>query len=106
MSQPFNPDDELARQAETERKQLVLDYKATFAGERGQRVLNDMKRIFGFERPSGAYGMTHGDVMLREGMKMPIYHIEQRLKTTFRRTAKPKRALAAHHHENDPATPT
>lgn len=94
MNAPFNPDDEIAKQADQERRQLVLDYKATFAGERGQRVLNDMKRIFGFERPSAAYGMTHGDVMLREGMKMPIYHIESRLKTNFRKPARQKRALS------------
>lgn len=85
--EPFSHADELATQAaqlnEQQRKQLVLDYKNTFAGERGQRVLADLKRLFGFDKPSGAYGMAHGDVMLREGMKMPLWHIQKQLDQTF-----------------------
>jgi hypothetical protein len=105
MAEPFSHDDELAKQGEQERRQLVLDYKGTFAGERGQRVLNDLKRLFGHNKPSAVPGMRNEDVWLREGMKMPIYHIESRLSMTFRKTAKPKRALAAHHHEDNPPPP-
>ena len=85
--EPFSHADELAQQtaelSAQQRKQIVLDYKNTFAGERGQRVLADLNRLFGFNKPSGAYGMSHGDVMLREGMKMPLWHIQHRLEETF-----------------------
>jgi hypothetical protein len=95
MAEPFSHDDELAKQGETERKQLVLDYKSIFGGEKGQRVLADLERLFGFNKPSGTMGAQHGDVMLREGMKMPIYHIRSRLNMTFSKPLKQRtRALS------------
>ncbi len=77
MAEPFSHDEELAKQSAQARRQLIIDYKVTFAGDRGERVWNDLSRLFGFEQPSGSAGMSHGDVMLREGMKMPLWYIKK-----------------------------
>jgi hypothetical protein len=104
--EPFSSDEELAKQGEQERKQRVLDYKALFGGERGARILADLDRLFGYTKPSAQPGMRNEEVWLREGMKMPMRHIHAALETTFRKTAnKPKRALAAHHHEDTAPPP-
>jgi hypothetical protein len=63
-------------QAEKTFRQLVLDYRGTFNGERGQHVLADLHRRFGFHRPSAVRGMRSEELWLHEGMKQPFYHIE------------------------------
>ena len=89
--EPFSHEDEIAQQQEAMRKQLSIDYKATFAGTRGQRVLDDLKRLFGFDKPSASYGMKNEDVWLREGMKLPLYHIDRHLKANFQKPDRRKR---------------
>jgi hypothetical protein len=80
--EPFTSHDhakEVREQADARRRQLSLDYAATFAGTRGEAVLNDLKRLFGFNKPSAVAGMRNEDVWLREGMKLPLYHIQHQL---------------------------
>lgn len=103
--EPFSSAREIAAQGERERRQLVLDYKGLFNSPRGQKVLADLQRKFGFGRPSAVAGMRNEDVWLREGMKMPLHEIERMRSMIFRKNAKPKRALSEHHHEPSPEPP-
>lgn len=103
--EPFSSAKEIAAQSEQERRQLVLDYKGLFNSPRGQKVLADLHKKFGFARPSAVAGMRSEDVWLREGMKLPLYEVERMRNMTFRRSAKPKRALSEHHHEEKASSP-
>jgi len=85
--EPFSSAKEIAAQTDKERRQLVLDYRATFNSDRGQKVLADLHRKFGFSRPSAVAGMRSEEVWLREGMKLPLYEIERMRTLVF----KPKR---------------
>lgn len=91
--EPFSSAKEIAEQSEKERRQLVLDYRAVFNGERGQKVLADLHKKFGFARPSAVTGMRNEDVWLREGMKMPFHEIERMRHLTFKAKQRQRRAL-------------
>jgi hypothetical protein len=92
--------DKIAQQQQAQ-KQLVLDYKAVFNSEKGQRVLADLKQRFGFDRwEADSEQLTDNQIARRVCMKGPLYHIERLRNTTFREKARPKRALSAKHHEN------
>lgn len=95
--EPFTSHDHakaIREQAEAQRQQLALDYAATFVGSRGEKVLNDLKRLFGYEKPSAIAGMRTEDVWLREGMKLPLYHIQRQIALAKQggRKAKPAKA--------------
>lgn len=92
--EPFSSAKEIAEQSEKERRQLVLDYRAIFNGERGQKVLADLHKKFGFARPSAVAGMRNEEVWLREGMKLPLYEIERMRNLTFRAKKRQRKALA------------
>jgi hypothetical protein len=88
--EPFSHDADAAirEQREDERKAMIVAYGSVFAGSQGERVLADLERLFGFNRPSAAAGMRSEDVWMREGMKQPFYHIRSRLEL-FKRGGKP-----------------
>lgn len=98
---------EIAKQKAGERRQLALDYAATFSGTRGQKVLNDLKKLFGFNRASALPGMKSKHVWHREGMKLPLWHIEQQvaLGKAGGRRARPTRADKHASHEITPEIP-
>lgn len=97
--EPFSHDDEVLKQAEAESRARKLDrlrrYKRLFASADGKWVLSDLKRLFGFNKPSATYGMQHGDVMLREGMKQPFFHIDAQIAAEMNPEPKPRRAKSA-----------
>ena len=100
MSQhePFTSHDhakEVREQAEDARRSLALDYAAIFDGTRGERVFNDLKKLFGFNKPSAVTGMRNEDVWLREGMKLPLWHVERQLALAKQGGRKPKPSKAS-----------
>ena len=98
--EPFSHDDEVLKQAAAESRAKKLDrlrrYKRLFASADGKWVLSDLHRLFGYRKPSATYGMSDADVRLREGMKLPFYHIDAQITAVVDdREQKPKRALSA-----------
>ena len=80
------------------RQQLILDYKATFAGTRGARVLEDLQRVYGWDKPTAGPGITLEEVYRRECMKHPVYHIRAMLASEVRpdpKKAKPSKATSS-----------
>ena len=114
--EPFSSHDSEAairEQREEERKAMIVAYGAVFAGSQGAKVLSDLERLFGFDKPSAVPGIRNEEVWLREGMKMPFRHIRSRLEL-FRHGGKPngkkpKRAMTtarpARSHEVVPQIP-
>lgn len=69
---------ELQKAAERQR-QLRIDYGTVFGSLAGQRVLEDLKKRYGWngavENPSARVGARAEDVFLIDGMKEPVRHI-------------------------------
>lgn len=103
MAEPFNPSSiaDVTAKRQAEFRRLVGDYKATFANEKGQRVLADLKQKFGFDRwEAESETLSDNIIARRVCMKGALYHIQKMLAHTFRKEPKPRRALSDHHHEN------
>lgn len=67
------------QKAAERQKQLRLDYGAVFGSLAGQRVLEDLKKRYGWngavELPTARVGARAEDVFLIDGMKEPVRHI-------------------------------
>jgi hypothetical protein len=59
-------------------KDLHKAYRATFGSEKGQAVLEDLRRVAGMGRPSYVPGDAM-ETVFRDGKKSLIYMIEQHL---------------------------
>lgn len=59
-------------------KDLQKAYRATFGSEKGQAVLEDMRRVAGMGRPSYVPGDAM-ETVYRDGKKSLVYMIEQHL---------------------------
>lgn len=81
--------------------ELRRDYALVFSGPRGERVLEDMGRLFGvkrvgqyvIEQPSAVPGMRNEEVWMREGMKQPLRHILAMM-TTRETEQRPDKAIS------------
>lgn len=60
-------------------KQLRMSYARLFASEDGRRIMDDLKRRYGWqndvELPCYQPNMTNNDFIHREGMREPIRYI-------------------------------
>lgn len=102
---PPSPAAEFAAKRAAQHRQLVKAYKGTFATAHGRLVLADLKAKFGFDRcEADSETVSDNTIARRTCMKLPIFHIEKMRNHTLREAAKPKKALAGHHHET-PALP-
>lgn len=91
--EPFsNGADEVQRKQLLASRQLTMDYKQAFAGEAGGRVLADLKRVYGWHRPTADAGIPIEEVYRRECMKHPLYHIMAKVEAVLDEPEKPKRA--------------
>lgn len=105
MERPMSEQDSAATAAKKHQeaqRQLVIDYKAVFGSDKGQRVLSDLKKVFGFDRWEAQDSEDANVIARRVCMKGPIFHIERMLKTTFAREQKPKRAITTHEKPDQP----
>lgn len=70
---------------EEKKQQLINDYLETFTSSHGQRVLDDLRRLSGFDFsiiPTGNDGHTDVyDVMRNEGMRAVVIHILRKIDT-------------------------
>lgn len=86
--------------SETEKKQnasrqLQLDYRAVFNSPKGQRVLSDLKARFGFGKWPAKDTEDERAIARRVFMQGPLYHIEEQLRTPFKREKKQAKAISA-----------
>lgn len=98
--EPFDFESKAQEKAAAESKAKKLDrlrrYKRLFGSADGKWVLADLKKLFGYAKPSMAYGSTLGDVGLREGMKSPLRHIDEQVAMEMKQEPKPKKAESGH----------
>lgn len=91
------PETAAAEQARKEKlhadKQVVLAYKRVFATPSGQLVLDDLKKVFGWDRWEAQDTHDESQIARRCAAKGPIFHIEKQLRTVFK-DGKPKRPIS------------
>jgi hypothetical protein len=85
---------EQAQKKADDTAQLVRAYKRLFAREDGQRVLADLQTRYGWHKPTATTGTSTDEIVRRECMKHPLYHIQAMLDFQFRKPAKPKKAAS------------
>jgi hypothetical protein len=71
------------------KRQLILDYKNTFAGDRGKRVWEDLQKRFGYGKWPAADSHDHEVIARRVFMQGPLFYIQTQLDATL--SDKPRR---------------
>ena len=83
-AEPFSRDPaEIAARHERDRRQLILEYKATFAGTRGRKVLKDMQKFCGYLKPEATQGVSREEVYRRSAGKNLMFYIMDKVESTM-----------------------
>jgi hypothetical protein len=93
MSETNPPPDAERERIRLEQRQLILDYKSVFASPKGQVVLQDLCRTFGWLKPTALPGVGSEEVFRRESQKTILYHIHEKVNSSLA-PAKKRRATS------------